>query len=65
VGFAGEAGQAVGVVGDGIGQELDVDVAVKFGAGGAPDFAHSALAEFGGDAVVGDGGEWGHGAGFA
>src|SRR5262249_9489696 len=54
--FAGEACETIGVGGEGVGQDFDRDVAIEFGVGGAEDGAHSALAELGGDAVVGDGG---------
>jgi hypothetical protein len=61
LGFASEAGETVGIGGEGFGEELDGDLAAEFGIGGAPDFAHAALAEFGGDAVMGDGRTRGHG----
>src|SRR3954464_5567916 len=53
--LAGEAGETVGIGGEGFGQDLDGDVAIELGVGGAPDFAHASFAELGGDAVVGDG----------
>src|SRR5207302_10565205 len=51
---AREAGQAVGIGGEPLGQDLDRDVAAELGIGGAPDRPHSALAELGGDAIVCD-----------
>ena len=65
LGFAGEAGEAVGVGGEGVGEDFDGDVAIELGVGGAVDGAHAAFAEFGGDAVVGDGGGRAHCAGLA
>jgi hypothetical protein len=55
LGFAGEACEPVGIGGEGLGQDLERDLAVELGVCGAPDFAHAALAELGGDAVVRDG----------
>ena len=52
LGFAGEAGQAVGILREGVGQNFDGDFAIQFGVGGALHLAHASLAEFGGDAVV-------------
>ena len=52
--LASEARQAVRVLGEGIGQYFDGDVAVKFGVAGAVDGAHAAFADLGGDTVVGD-----------
>ena len=53
--FAGEARQAVGIGGENVRQDFDGDVAIELGIGGAIDGAHAAFAEFGDDAVVGDG----------
>ena len=60
LGFASESGQAIGIVREGIGQDLDGDPAVELGICGAIDRSHAALAEFGGDAVVGNGLRWDH-----
>ena len=60
--FAGEAGEAVGVGSESVGEDFDGDVAGKLGVGGSVDGPHSAFAYFGGDSVVGDGGlrgQWG------
>ena len=54
LGFASEPGETVGIGGEGVGENLDSDVAVEFGVGGAVDGAHAALTELGGDAVVCD-----------
>src|SRR5215472_3000275 len=54
LGFAGEAGDAVRVGGEGVGKNFDGDVTIELGVGRTPDFAHAALAEFGRDAVMGD-----------
>ena len=55
-----EAGHAVGVGGERVGEDFDGDFASELGVGGAPDDAHPALAELGGDAVVRDGFLSGH-----
>jgi hypothetical protein len=36
-------------------QNLDGNITIELGIGRAPDFAHAAFAEFGGDTVMGDG----------
>ena len=50
-GFALESGQALGVGADGLGQDLDGDLALEVGVGGAIDLAHSAGAEGGDDFI--------------
>ncbi len=50
-GFAAEAGHAVGVVGDGIRQDLDGDVPLEFDVPGAVHLAHAAGADGGHDLV--------------
>jgi len=47
-----EAGQAVGVGGEGLGQELESHVAAELRVGGAVNLPHAACAQGGGDAVV-------------
>ena len=59
--FARETRHAVGIGGEGVGQNFDGDFAVELGIGGAIDRAHAALAEFGGDAVMRDGRLGAHG----
>jgi hypothetical protein len=49
-----EALQALAVLDEGGGQDLDRHVAAELGVVGAIDLAHPALAELGGDAIVGD-----------
>jgi hypothetical protein len=49
-----EARQALAVLDEGGGQDLDRHVAAELGVLGAIDLAHAALAELGGDAIVGD-----------
>ena len=53
--LASEAGHAVGIMGERFRQDLDRNVAVELGVSGAPDFAHAAFAELGGDRIVCDG----------
>ena len=47
-----EPGEAVGVLGEGVGEDLQGDLAVELGIGRLPDLAHPAFAEFGGDTVM-------------
>jgi len=54
LGFALEAGDALGVVGEGLRQHLNGDLALQFGVGGAVDGTHTALAELGDNSVVSD-----------
>ena len=51
LGFAGEAGQALGVLGEVLRQDLDGDVAVEPGVARAVDLPHASLTELGGDLV--------------
>lgn len=53
--FAGEAGETIGVSGEGIWKDFDGDIAIELSVGGAVDSAHSAFAQFSGDAVMSDG----------
>jgi hypothetical protein len=53
--LAEEARHPAGVGGESPGEDLDGYVAVEFGIGRAPHFAHTALAELRRDAVVRDG----------
>ena len=55
-----EARHTVGVGGERFGQDFDGDLAAELGVGGAPDFAHPALAELRRDPVVRDGLLWAH-----
>ena len=50
-GFALESGQAPGVGADGLGQDLDCDLALEIGIRGAIDLAHPAGAEGGDDFI--------------
>ena len=50
--FALKAGKAVGVGGEGVGEEFDGHFAVKLSVEGAVDFAHAALADQGLDLIV-------------
>ena len=52
--FAIEAGEAVGVAGEGSGKNFDSGVAVELGIAGAVDFAHAAGAERREDFVMGE-----------
>ena len=52
LGLALEAGEALGVGGEGLGEELERDVAAELRVGGALDLAHPAGADGGGDAVM-------------
>src|SRR5688572_10827595 len=47
--------ETITVLREGVRQDLDGDVAIQLGIGGAIDCAHAALAQLGSDAVVGDG----------
>src|ERR1043166_2556263 len=55
VGFTFESRHAVRVLREGVRKNFVGDVAMEFSVGGAPDFAHAALAELAGDAIVSDG----------
>ena len=50
--FALEAGESVGVCGEGVGENLECHVSVKSRVGGAVDLSHAALADEGRDVVV-------------
>jgi len=52
--FAGETGEAIGIGGEGVGEDFDAVIAVELGVSGAVDNAHAASAELGGDAVMRD-----------
>ena len=47
-----EPGEAIRVRREGVGQDLQRDLAVELGVGGLPDLAHAALTEEGRDVVV-------------
>jgi hypothetical protein len=55
---------AVGVGRKSFRQDLDGNLAAELGVGRTPDFAHAALAEFGGNAVMSNGLLWAHWARF-
>ena len=52
LGFALEAGEALGVGGYRLGQDLDRDFAAQLGVFSAIDLTHAAFAELGGDLEV-------------
>ncbi len=56
LGFALEASQPLGVVGEQVGQDLERHVAVELGVAGAVDLTHAAGADLGGDGVGTEGG---------
>ncbi len=47
-----EPSEAVRIGREGVGEDLQGDLAVELGVGGLPDLAHAALAEEGGDVVA-------------
>ena len=51
-GLPREPGEPVRVSGEGVGEDLQGDLAVELGVGGLPDLSHPAFAEQGGDVVV-------------
>ena len=53
--FPLEAGQPLGIAGEGLGQHLDRHLASELGVGGAEHFAHAARPQFVQDAVVSQG----------
>ncbi len=53
--LAAEAGHAVGVAGEGLGQDFEGDVAVQAVVAGPVDFTHAALAELLGNPIMGNG----------
>ena len=52
--FALEPGDPIRIGGEGVGQDLQSDIAAELGVGGAIDLAHPALPDEGGDFVVPD-----------
>ena len=56
LGFALEAGQAVGIGGEGLGQDFQRHVAVELRVAGAVDLPHPACANLGGDLIRAEGG---------
>ena len=52
LGLPREPGEAVWVVSEGVGEDLQGNLAVELGVGGLPDLAHPAFAEESGDVVV-------------
>jgi hypothetical protein len=54
LGFALEAGTELGVVGEGLGQHFDGDVAIEVGIVGFVDGGHAAAPEFASDFVTAD-----------
>ena len=56
LGFAFEAGKAVGVFGELVGKNLDGDFAPEFRITRTPDFTHAASSQRGDDFVVGESG---------
>ena len=59
--FPLEPGEAIWIRREGVGQDLQGDLAAQLRVGGLPDLAHAALAEKGGHVVVveaGAGSEW-------
>ena len=59
--FALETRQAIGITGEGIGQDLERDVALQLRVLRAIDLAHPAGADLGGDLVDAEAGAWGKG----
>ena len=55
LGFALEAGQALGIGGHGFGQHLDRDLSAQLHVFGEVDLTHAAFAELVGDSKVGEG----------
>ena len=51
LGFALEAGQPIGIVRKGVGEDFDRDLATKVSVGGALDLAHAAHSDLGGDFI--------------
>ena len=52
--FARETGEAIGIGGEGVGENFDGDIAVELGVSGAVDNAHTAFAELRDDSEVCD-----------
>src|SRR4051812_30964372 len=55
LGFTGEAGEALGVGGERVGEDFDGDLAIELAVGGAIDRTHPAFAELASDSIVCDG----------
>ncbi len=47
-----EPGEAIWISREGVGEDLQRDLAVELRVGGLPDLAHPALAQEGGDVIV-------------
>ena len=62
--FPLEAGQPVGISGEGVGQDLQRDLSIELRVGGMPDLSHAPLAEERGDVVVPEAGAGGQGHGL-
>src|SRR5207237_367637 len=60
LGFANEPREVVGIIGQGVGEEFDRDVAIQLGIGGAVHRAHAAFSELRCDLVVANGGGRAH-----
>ena len=56
-----EPGEPVGVSGEGVGEDLQRDLAVKLGVGGLPHLSHAPLADESGHVVVPEAGADGQG----
>jgi hypothetical protein len=52
--LARESCHAASILRESFGRNLDGNIAIQLGIGGAPDLAHAALAELGGDAELGN-----------
>ena len=59
--FPLEPGEAIGVCGEGVGEDLQRDVAAQSRVGCPIDLAHAALADEGGDVVMAESGADGEG----
>ena len=59
-----ESGEAVRIAGEGVGEDLQRDLAAQLRVGGLPDLAHAAFTEEGGDVVVPEAGAGGQGHGL-
>ena len=54
--MAFEAGQAIGIGGEGVRQDFERDIAIQLRVAGAVDLAHATGADLGGDVVGTEGG---------
>ena len=61
LGFPLEPGEAIRISREGVGEDLQRDLAVELGVGGLPDLAHAALANEGGHVIVPEAGASGQG----